>query len=105
VLKKTLNATNLWALAKQWAERRVKNLENGRLDGETNLYKDLNHMSNEKKPGCLRYMDVTENSGTPKSSNLIGFSIINHPFWDTPIFGNTHIGDYTSQSYRDYNKP
>ena len=28
---------------------------------------------------------------TPKSSILIGFSIINHPFWDTPIFGNTHI--------------
>ena len=22
---------------------------------------------------------------------LIGFSIINHPFWGTPIFGNTHI--------------
>ena len=30
-------------------------------------------------------MDVSENSGTPKSSILIGFSIINHPFWDTPI--------------------
>ena len=25
----------------------------------------------------------------PKSSILIGFSIINHPFWGTPIFGNT----------------
>ena len=40
-------------------------------------------------------MDVSENSGTPKSSNLIGFSIVNHPFWGTPIFGNTHIGKYT----------
>ena len=38
------------------------------------------------------YMDVSENSGTPKSSILIGFSIINHPFWGIPIFGNTHIG-------------
>ena len=28
---------------------------------------------------------------TPKSSILIGFSIINHPFWDIPIFGNTYI--------------
>ena len=36
-------------------------------------------------------MDVSENSGTPKSSILIGFSIINHPFWGTPIFGNPHI--------------
>ena len=27
----------------------------------------------------------------PKSSILIGFSIINHPFWGTSIFGNTHL--------------
>ena len=33
-------------------------------------------------------MDVSENSGTPKSSILIGFSII---FTSTTIFGNTHI--------------
>ena len=37
------------------------------------------------------YMGVSKNSGTPKSSILIGFSIINHPFWGAPIFGNTHI--------------
>ena len=37
------------------------------------------------------YMAVSANSGTPKSSILIGFSIINHPFWGTTIFGNTHI--------------
>ena len=37
------------------------------------------------------YMGVSENSGTPKSSILIGFSNINHPFWGTSIFGNTHI--------------
>ena len=36
-------------------------------------------------------MGVSENGGTPKSSILIGFSIINHPFWGTPIFGNTHV--------------
>jgi len=36
-------------------------------------------------------MDVSQNSGTPKSSILIRFSIINHPFWGTPIFGNTHM--------------
>ena len=36
-------------------------------------------------------MNVSENSGTPKSSILIGFSIINHPFWGTPIFGNPYI--------------
>ena len=36
------------------------------------------------------HMGVSENRGTPKSSILIGFSIINHPFWgslflETPI--------------------
>ena len=39
----------------------------------------------------LQYMGVSKNRGTPKSSILIGFSIINHPFWDTLIFGNTYI--------------
>ena len=29
--------------------------------------------------------------GTPKSSILIGFSTINHPFSGTPIFGNTQM--------------
>ena len=37
------------------------------------------------------YMGVSKNNGTPKSSILIGFSIINHPFWGTLTFGNTHI--------------
>ena len=36
-------------------------------------------------------MGVSLNGGTPKSYILIGFSIVNHPFWGTPIFGNTHI--------------
>ena len=37
-------------------------------------------------------MDVSKNrGGPPKSSILIGFPIINHPFWGTTIFGNTQI--------------
>ena len=44
----------------------------------------------KKRRICI-YMDVSENSGTPKSSILIGFSTINHPFWGTPIFANIHI--------------
>ena len=41
----------------------------------------------------LHYKGVSLNGGTPQSSILIGFSIINHPFWGTSIFiifGNTH---------------
>ena len=37
------------------------------------------------------YVGVSLNGGTPKSSILIGFSITNHPFWGTTIFGNTHV--------------
>ena len=29
--------------------------------------------------------------GTPKSSILMGLSIVNHPFWGTPIFGNPQL--------------
>ena len=36
-------------------------------------------------------MDVSKNGGTPKSSILIGFALINHAVWGTPIFGNTHM--------------
>ena len=35
-----------------------------------------------------------KNRGIPKSSIfniLIGFSIVNHPFWGIPIFGSTHV--------------
>ena len=46
----------------------------------------------------IYYMGVSKNSGTPKSSILTGFSIINHPFWGTPIFGNTHIDTFRRYS-------
>jgi len=36
-------------------------------------------------------MGVSKNKDTPKSSILIGFSILNHPFWGATIFGNTYI--------------
>ena len=39
----------------------------------------------------LNYVEVSWNDGTPKSSTLMGFPLINHAFWDTPIYGNPHI--------------
>ena len=44
-----------------------------------------------KKPNVD--MGASKNMGTPpKSSILIGFgTIINHPFWGTPILGNIHM--------------
>ena len=40
---------------------------------------------------------VSKNRGTPKSSILIEFSIINHLFWGTPIFGNTQVERITAR--------
>ncbi len=55
-----------------------------------------------KSSNLCRYMGVSKNNGTPKSSILIGFSIINHPFWGTPIFGNTHILPFVSFQVSSY---
>ena len=46
--------------------------------------------SNQKKCPKIN-LGVSKNRGTPKSSILIGFSLINRPFWGTIIFGNTHL--------------
>ena len=45
----------------------------------------------ENKNPCSKYsnsnnhMEVSINGGTPKSSILMGFSLINQPFWGTPF--------------------
>ena len=51
----------------------------------------LNGPGRPKRCDMGTNMGVSKNRGIPKSSILIGISIINHPFWGTPIFGNTHI--------------
>ena len=38
------------------------------------------------------HMEVSINGGTPKSSILIGFSIINQPFWGNPIVSQAFWG-------------
>ena len=40
------------------------------------------------------YMGVSENSGTPQIIHFNRvFHYFHHPFWGTPIFGNTHISE------------
>ena len=51
---------------------------------------DMEHQS------PISYMGVSLNSFPPKSSILIGFSIINRPFWGTTIFGNTQMASLPS---------
>ena len=52
--------------------------------------KILNVIVDLKSSECS-HLGVSKKRGTPKSSILIGFSIINHPFWGTSIFGLTPI--------------
>ena len=49
------------------------------------------------------YMGLSENGGTPKSSILIGASIINHPVWGTTILGNPHMKWFCTS--RDFGNP
>ena len=60
-----------------------------KLDGHECVSEQLAWKHTENN--IIYHMGVSKNRGTPKSSILIGFSIINHPFWGIPIFGNTHI--------------
>ena len=72
-------------------------VDNDHLEHSDNKLRRANYIFHlRKNPGAKMknmniYMGVSKNRGTPKSSILIGFSIINHPFWGTIIFGNTHI--------------
>ncbi len=62
---------------------------NGRLTMDVRAHVQ----SKQMQSGTIKivHMGVSKYRGTPRSSILIGFSIVNHPFWGTTIFGNTHI--------------
>ena len=60
------------------------------------------HTSAKTQKRCrffVRKLGASKNRGTPKSSILIRFSIINHPFWGTPIFGNTQLYNYSDEDF------
>ena len=45
----------------------------------------------------VKYMNVSKNRSTPKSSILVGFSIINYPLWEVPQILETPI--YVTMSW------
>ena len=69
--------------------------EGGAASFPATLVRGAQNRGNQKQEERLlnfkHHLGVSKNNGTPKSSILIGFSIINHPFWGTPIFGNIHF--------------
>ena len=67
---------------------RINSLFLGILDFVPNL------LNGNPEETCVLWVFPKIVGFPPKSSNLIGFSIINHPFWGTPILGNPHINPY-----------
>ena len=70
--------------------------KNPRLEADMSFWNDPffgGRVLVSRRVTTITKIDVSKNKGTPKSSIsiLIGFSFINHPFWGTPIFGNTQI--------------
>ena len=76
LLRQSISSLQLWQLKKCEPHLQFSNQKR---------FLGVNHLDLHSQ------MDVSENSGTPKSSFSMGFSIINHPFWGTPIFGNIHM--------------
>jgi len=72
-----------------WLKWKTSLLETIRMDSNSQGFEGRHFMT-------YVHMGVSENSDTPKSSILMGFSIINHPFWGTPTFGNTHMFAFTT---------
>jgi hypothetical protein len=52
--------------------------------------------------GSRPYGGFLSHGSTPQSSILVGFSIFNHSFGGSPIYGNPHIKDRTLQSPQQY---
>ena len=44
-----------------------------------------------KLRSCHFYVKVAWNRGNPKSSILVGFHILNHPFWGSPFVEPPHV--------------
>ena len=75
---------------------RSSSSENEMVRGTPQLWKDFFVLIKERYRKLtyiymIIYMGVSKNRATPQSSMLIGISILNHPFWGTTIFGNSHI--------------
>ena len=65
---------------------------------------DRTTVSRQKKglapSGTTQIWRFPEIGGTPKSSILIGFSDINHPFWETPLSGKPHMANIGQPFWR-----
>ena len=92
---------NCWSetLTKTWVLPEKNHSKNSR-------HKDFQGIVTTQRNGPFlvqpKYMGVSKNRGTPKSSILKRFSIINHPFWGTPIFGNIHMALWIRDGWGDF---
>jgi hypothetical protein len=83
----------LWCLLLWRSCRTVDPIVWEALDVRLNMCLDVLGISSESKRGLRSnwYMEVSWNRGPQIIPILVGFSIINHPFLGTPMYGNPHI--------------
>ena len=86
--KRRVLSPHLWLVPFVWNQLEPASSGKKSKFGATKIW---NHFGSNKMKGNGQYMGVSKNMGTPKSSILIGVSIINHSSWGTPIFGNIHM--------------
>ena len=76
-------------LRKMSQKNKKKHNIHGKLLAKSPNMANMGYMLGAQRPNFYKRVYISKNRGTPKSSILIGFCIINHPFRGTPIFGNT----------------
>ena len=86
-----------------------KNMADSKLDAQVvpSAATAANPKENESISGTELVLDmgVSKNRGvSPKSSILMGFSIINHPFWGTPYFWKHPHGCQFSSTIPHFDK-
>ena len=77
-----IGSSSIWQEFQSWNQKTCEH------DTRSNVpFKENKTSATALDQSSLFHMGVSKNSGTPKSSISIRFSIINHPFWGTTIFG------------------
>ena len=72
----------------RWIFAETESAEQGWLRTDSAIIKEVSWQANLlRRQSTLQKKDT----GILHVYDIWGFSIVNHPFWGTPIFGNTHM--------------
>ena len=84
----------LWKCQSDRWSLKIGRLETASDNWQSALIHIICVMVEPAQAGTITHVRVSQKGGTSKSSSLMGFSIINHPFWGSPTYGNPHVWWY-----------